>query len=280
MKRSEQINELAASLAKAQKSFEAAERTHSAKVETKTGGSYSFNYADLAAYLDVCRAPLGDNGLSFIQEPVNRGSEVAVTTLLMHLTGQWIESEPLVLKMIPDSRGEFTPQIVGSAITYARRYSLSALIGLASDVDDDGNAASGNRAETGKRAPAPECPACKTNKHVIKGKEEFGGGWLCWKNKGGCGEKWQDAPPPAQAEPEAKEPPPEVAAALAEWREKIDNGADLDAINAILLSEFVPMAKGPVRLAVWNLICETMYRAGCDFDKLAKRWVVKEGAAA
>jgi len=197
MKRSESVNELAAALSKAQRAFVAAERTHTATVQTKAGGQYSFAYADLAAYLDICRAPLADNGLSIVQEPSVNGDKVQVTTMLLHQSGQWIESDPLPLKMIADSRGEFTAQIVGSAITYARRYSLASLVGMASESeDDDANHASGNRAEIGKR-DLPPCPQCGNNVNVIKGREEFGGGWLCWnksdRGKHGCGHKWQDA---------------------------------------------------------------------------------------
>ncbi len=191
MKTSPEINELAGALAKAQAALEAAGRDHKAKVETKSGGTYEFNYADFAAYLDVCRKPLGDNGLSFVQEAVHVTGEVSVVTRLMHTTGQWIETEALKLTLIADSRGAITAQIVGSGITYAKRYSLSSLIGLASESDDDGNAASGNSAETGRREGLPDCPACKTNKHVIIGKAEYGGGFVCFGKKGGCGAKWQ-----------------------------------------------------------------------------------------
>jgi hypothetical protein len=198
MRTSESINELATALAKAQPAFEAAGRDHKAKVETRTGGYYEFNYADFAAYLEVCRKPLGEHGLSFVQEATRQADSVSVVTMLMHTSGQWIVTEPLTLPVIADSRGAITAQIVGSAVTYGKRYSLSSLIGLASEADDDGNMASGNNAETGRRQSNPACPKCGTNEHVIKGKEEFGGGWLCWKNRGGCGEKWQDQPKDSQ----------------------------------------------------------------------------------
>lgn len=207
MKTSEQINELAAALAKAQAGFEAAGRDHKAKVETKTGGSYEFSYADFAAYLDVCRKPLAENGLAFIQEATRAADQVAVTTRLMHGSGQWIETEPLTLPLIPDSRGALTAQIVGSGVTYAKRYSLSSLIGLASEADDDGNAASGNDASVSKRPAMPVCPKCNENTAVIVGKPEYGGGFVCFGKKGGCGWKWQlpegvttadKIPPPAE----------------------------------------------------------------------------------
>jgi hypothetical protein len=254
MKKSEQINELAAAMAKAQPAFETASKDHKAKVETRTGGSYEFNYADFAAYLEVCRKPLGEHGLSFIQEAVTKPqNEVAVTTLLMHTSGQWIETDPLTLPLIPDSRGAITAQIIGSGITYAKRYSLSSLIGLASEGDDDGNAASGNAADIAKRE-RPPCPNCGKTEHVIKGKEEFGGGWLCWKNKGGCGEKWQDIPAePLPAEPEApkaKGKSPAKQVAEQHGMKTADELPGLDAYHtAIAKVEAAVRARDPMAVA-------------------------------
>lgn len=219
MKTSEGINELAAALAKAQASFEAAGRDHKAKVETKTGGYYEFNYADFAAYLDVCRAPLGDNGLAIIQDAVSTNEAVQVTTRLVHCSGQWIESDPIRVPMMPDSRGAITAQIVGSAYTYGRRYGLSALLGMASENDDDANLASGNSSETGKRdrPQLPTCPACNKSEGVIVGKAEYGGGLVCFAKKGGCGHTWATPEHPARNKdgspiaPLAAEPEPPKA---------------------------------------------------------------------
>lgn len=196
MRTSNELNELAAALAKAQCAFEAAERGHVAKVTSKKGegSSYSFNYADLAAYLDVCRTPLGENGLSFVQMPTTQGLAVSVVTLLMHASGQFIESDPFTLDIATDHDGRISPQAVGSAVTYARRYSLSALIGMASEADDDGNAASGHNAETGprqERQERPNCPKCGTNKATIESKFDDAGTWYCFPKKDGCGHKWQ-----------------------------------------------------------------------------------------
>jgi hypothetical protein len=206
MEISDDINELATALAKAQKEFEAAERGHVARVTSKKGegSSYSFNYADLAAYLDVCREPLGSNGLSFVQFPRVNGETVSVETLLLHSSGQFIRSDPLTLQLSADERGWISPQAVGSGITYARRYSLSALIGMASEADDDGNAASGNRAETGPREVLPPCPECDKQTSVIVGRQEFGGGLVCFKKKEGCGHTWGTAEHPIIEKPEAE----------------------------------------------------------------------------
>lgn len=195
MNKSEKIESLAAALAKAQLQFETAEKDHRARVETKNGGSYEFSYADFASYLGACRKALCENGLSFVQEPTCGDRTASVTTMLMHESGQWIEFSPLTLPLIPDSRNEITAQIVGSGVTYAKRYSLSSMLGLASEADDDGNTASGNTADISKRAPLPPCPKCGKTNSTIKGKPEYGGGLVCFKD--GCKHKWSTPEYPA-----------------------------------------------------------------------------------
>jgi ERF superfamily len=75
----------------------------------------------------------------------NIHQSIIVTTMLIHESGEFLESEPLILPAHQARRGggkEFNAQGAGSAITYARRYSLSAMLGIASESDDDGNGAS------------------------------------------------------------------------------------------------------------------------------------------
>lgn len=138
MKTSEAINELATALAKAQGSFSNPERNRTVTVQTKTGGKYTFDYATLDAILEMARPHLSTNGLALIQPVTIEGEWVLVTTRLMHGSGQWIEES---LAMKPE---DMSPQKVGSAATYGRRYGLISLLGIASEEDDDGNHASGN----------------------------------------------------------------------------------------------------------------------------------------
>jgi hypothetical protein len=118
-----------------------------AKVPTKSGGSYSYNYADLADVIDAVRGPFASNGLAFVQVPFcnERTGRIGIVTRIMHTSGQWIEGTLFM------SHADDKPQTIGSAITYGRRYALSPMAGIASDDDDDGNAAQGHEASTSRR---------------------------------------------------------------------------------------------------------------------------------
>jgi ERF superfamily len=94
---------------------------------------FKSDYATLSSILDAIKDPLTTNGLTFVQFP---DGENGLTTRLMHESGQWMEA---TYKMVPAKND---PQGLGSAITYQRRYSLGAVLGLNIDNDDDGNAAS------------------------------------------------------------------------------------------------------------------------------------------
>jgi hypothetical protein len=128
MKTSESISELAKALSAAQ-----AEMTGAKK--SANNPFFKSQYADLASVMQAIAKPFASHGLSFVQSVGHEAGGVCVTTLLMHESGQWIESDPLVLPPTkPDAQG------YGSAITYAKRYGLQAMAGVPS-VDDDGNAA-------------------------------------------------------------------------------------------------------------------------------------------
>ncbi len=127
MNHSEQINELASALSKAQGQIEGAKKD-------KANPFFKSVYADLASVWDACRKPLSDNGLSVTQCPEEADNGIAIETMLLHSSGQWIKSR----YTMPVSK--LDAQAVGSAITYARRYALSAVVGIAPE-DDDGNAA-------------------------------------------------------------------------------------------------------------------------------------------
>lgn len=130
---SEQVNEIAAALAKAQGEFGAVKKDKTAKVKSDKA-NYEYAYADLASVIDGVRDALSKNAIAFTQIPGfnDKGAFVLVTKLI-HSSGQWIAGEwPLP--------NQAAPQQMGSSLSYARRYSLCAVAGIATE-DDDGTAA-------------------------------------------------------------------------------------------------------------------------------------------
>ena len=126
---SEQINELALALSKAQSQITGA-------LKDSANPFFKSRYADLASVLDACRAQLSGNGLCVTQTTDLIDGLVVVRTTLAHSSGQWISG------ILPVRAKDESPQAQGSGITYARRYALAAIVGLA-QIDDDAEAAQG-----------------------------------------------------------------------------------------------------------------------------------------
>lgn len=112
---------------------------------------FKSKYAPLNDVLNLVRPILTKHGLSVLQSPSGDGEHITVTTLITHESGEWIESDPLTLRA-----DKATAQGAGSAVTYARRYALSAMLGISSEDDDDGNYASGTDKQNGKKASQPK----------------------------------------------------------------------------------------------------------------------------
>ena len=152
MKSSESVAKLAAALLKVQ-----------AELPPITKGSrnphFNASYASLDAIMEIVRPILAKHELSVVQggagpttNDAGNISGVAVETLLLHASGEWLSC----VLALPLEKA--TAQGVGSAITYARRYGVSAVLALSTEEDDDGNAASQRRA-TPKRQQPPTRPA-------------------------------------------------------------------------------------------------------------------------
>jgi len=169
-KTSEAINEIAASLCKFQ----------GAILNPKTESEnpyYGAKYADLATIWKTIRAPLATNGLAVLQgvgvarAADNNGEEcdiVTVQTTLLHITGQFFSFDFTLVarpQKFKDEKGGFyfcvTPQVIGSCITYGRRYGISAMLGIAQE-DDDGNAASQSPAKKQAQAAISADEVLKT----------------------------------------------------------------------------------------------------------------------
>lgn len=133
---SDTIGELAKALVKAQSQFEAIKKGKTADIPIKSGGSYSYAYADFGSIVQTVLPVLKENGLAYTQFPSAINELPALTTTLLHESGEWISETMLLHIAKDDAQGQ------GSAITYARRYALSAVLGIVTEVDDDGATAS------------------------------------------------------------------------------------------------------------------------------------------
>ena len=129
MNTSESIDQIAASLARAQARMGVA-------VFDSKNPAFRSNYASFTAVVAAVREPLTAEGISFLQSVVDCGNGVMVLTRLLHASGQWIEMNgPVIPVSKADAHGAM------SATTYAKRGSLSVALSLPADEDDDGNAA-------------------------------------------------------------------------------------------------------------------------------------------
>lgn len=187
-------------------------------VKTKTGGEYSYSYTPLDTIVETVGPLLTKNGLVWSTQPTNApsGSPSLKYTLTHAQTGESITGEMLLV--IEGDRAEDV-QALGSAITYARRYALSAVLNLVADADDDGRGAGG-----GQGAQDKTCPKCGAAA-IIKGKEEYGGGWVCFKKKGGCGAKFTTDPSES----------PEESLASASQKQRLRSEITRNKLNATVM---------------------------------------------
>src|SRR5271169_2681095 len=148
MQQSTEIKNLADALTKFQKDVENVPKD-------AVNPFFKSKYASLENVIATVRPHMAKHGLSFSQFPDGDG----LTTVLMHSSGEWLQATS---KMTPK---DATPQGQGSAITYLRRYALSAVLGLATEDDDDGNAAS---APAKAPAASKAAPTKRPNPPVYK----------------------------------------------------------------------------------------------------------------
>jgi hypothetical protein len=141
MQTSEQIDQLATALAKAQGEFGPIKRDKTVTVTMRTGGRYTFSYAPLESILHAVMPALNKNGISLSQAVLQDGEREFVETTLLHASGQ-SRSNRTRIHVKEDG-----PQAYGSALTYGRRYGVTLILGISADDDDDANAAEGNQAE-------------------------------------------------------------------------------------------------------------------------------------
>ena len=127
MRTSDTVTEITKSLVAAQSVIKMAEKN-------SENPHFKSKYADLASIVSVCREALSQNGIAYIQSPEYSDNLLSVTTRLMHTSGEWIEGT--IASPVP----KLDPQGIGAAVTYCRRYSLAAMVGVAPADDDDAEA--------------------------------------------------------------------------------------------------------------------------------------------
>jgi len=123
------------------------------KAQAEMGGAhkgannpfFKSKYADLGAVIQAVKQPFADNGLSYVQFPIEDSGRIGIETILMHASGEWLSNSFTVNLTKQDAQG------AGSAVTYCRRYGLQAVAGIPSE-DDDGNAATKGASKT----PSPD----------------------------------------------------------------------------------------------------------------------------
>jgi len=144
--KSETINKIAAALV----AFNGEVKSIS---HDSTNPHFKSQYTSLDHMIDETKPILHKHGLTVMQFPGGDGEKITVRTMILHDSGEWIETEPLTLKPV-----KLDPQGAGSAITYARRYSYAAALSLSLGDDDDGNAASTGPAQTSRPAAPQNTP--------------------------------------------------------------------------------------------------------------------------
>jgi len=138
MDKSDSIKNIAIAMCKAQAEMGGA-------VKGKSNPFFKSKYADLGAVIQAIKEPFANNGLSYIQFPIEDGGRVGIETILMHASGEFISNSFTVNLTKQDAQG------AGSAITYCRRYGLQSIAGIPSE-DDDGNNASRLKVKNNWRA--------------------------------------------------------------------------------------------------------------------------------
>ncbi len=147
MKTSETLGNIAAAMAQAQAEMPA--------VPFDAQNAFLKNkYATLGAMINTARPVLAKYGLSVVQGVVTDGAAVGVETIVLHASGEFIRSESAMID-IAEEKGKSRAQVMGSIVTYLRRYEWAALLGMYADEDTDGNGHHGD-AQAQPQRPAQQ----------------------------------------------------------------------------------------------------------------------------
>jgi hypothetical protein len=129
-----------AAILEVQKAVGTLPKDKTARVQTKAGGEYTYSYSALDTIVEAIRELLGEHGLVWTSKPAGTHEAPTLSYKLVCVTDGSSEAGEMPLYVGQDP----TPQAMGSAITYARRYALVSVLNLVADDDDDGQAAQGH----------------------------------------------------------------------------------------------------------------------------------------
>ena len=147
MRHSELIAEIAKSLAAAQSEYTPVPKNKTAKIRGKNNTEYTYKYADLADVLGMAVPILAKHGIAFLQPNERIDGKLFVTTMLIHESGQWMQSDGIEVDEMEMKWNEYEkksvlercdPRTIGGDFTYYRRYDGCSFIGIAPDEDVDG----------------------------------------------------------------------------------------------------------------------------------------------
>jgi hypothetical protein len=127
--------EMSASIIKLAEALVEAQTAMGAATKDAKNPFYNSKYADLSEVIGTCKDALNSNGIAFLQPIISGTKGVCVSTMLLHTSGEWLRAT------VEFPVGKIDPQEYGKAVSYARRYSLQALLSIPAE-DDDGNTAS------------------------------------------------------------------------------------------------------------------------------------------
>lgn len=150
MNRSENVTEISKALAAVQSEMQPA-------INNSKNPFFNSDYADFEAVKAAAQPYLAKNGLAVIHVPWVTDGKMYLECVVLHSSGQWISG------MYPVNPVKNDPQSIGSAVTYAKRYSFSAMVGVVTKDDDDGNAATkpGEKPRAGDKRDDSRVPAPK-----------------------------------------------------------------------------------------------------------------------
>jgi hypothetical protein len=217
----------------------------------KTGDTVGYSHATLDQVCDAVIKGLSDVGISHKWRTEQPDGKVRVTCVLRHEMGGTDEA---TLEGPPDTSGTKNMiQAIGSTVTYLERYTLLAVTGLAvAGTDTDGTS----------RPSLDEvvCPACNFAGAFIVGKPEYGGGFVCFKKKGGCGATFERLPGTEHAVEGEPEQAPEQSQSQAKTKKFAGTVIDAQRVDAgdhqVLVLKLKYCAKRKGKDGKWSTVTE------------------------